>query len=404
MKKTNSEFVRAEHNKDFTVINNEIFRRKDMSMSAKYILCLALSLGENWHYSINGFTKILKEGRRVVENALKELRDFGYLDITECRDEKGYKKFIYTFYEFENGENQNSENTNNYEENESELEILEECLEELQDENLQENDVQTYKTRCWKRDARNVQQYNTINKILNNKNTRNIIKNNISRPSGSMPILKNNSNKDSLLDDCTRKNENKDLLNGAPTDSIYIENENNLQNVACTDSIHSVSALVNEKMSDINNDVARLMKEVKEAKEIAKEADKTTKKKLYGNKKGVKKLTRTYTDNEALLEVLDEYVDMFYSSFFHMSNSAWQTRLDKLSELASTDKVKIEKVKLAIKNGWKNFYEGYEYRRGGFDNTAGHNPPTAVSKLTQEEVADYETTLAVDENGDPLYF
>lgn len=65
----------------YTMMSNEHLREKEMSLKAKGLFSLMLSLPEDWNYSINGLCKICKENKSAIKSALSELKDFGYLDI-----------------------------------------------------------------------------------------------------------------------------------------------------------------------------------------------------------------------------------------------------------------------------------------------------------------------------------
>lgn len=92
--------VRVHKNKNYTVMSNYHLRETKMSLKAKGLMSVMLSLPDGWDYSISGLVKICKEGRDSVTAALNELKDFGYLSITKNQGRDG--KFVYTYniYEF----------------------------------------------------------------------------------------------------------------------------------------------------------------------------------------------------------------------------------------------------------------------------------------------------------------
>ena len=75
--------VRIYKNKNYTVMSNHHLREKKMSLKAKGLLSVMLSLPEDWDYSINGLVSICKESELAVKNALKELKEFGYLEVVK---------------------------------------------------------------------------------------------------------------------------------------------------------------------------------------------------------------------------------------------------------------------------------------------------------------------------------
>ena len=75
--------IRVEKTKDYTIMCNYHFREKDMSLKAKGLLSLMLSLPDDWDYSINGLCKICKENKTAITSTLGELRKFGYLQVVK---------------------------------------------------------------------------------------------------------------------------------------------------------------------------------------------------------------------------------------------------------------------------------------------------------------------------------
>ena len=85
---------------DYTVICNTHFKEKEMSLKAKGLLSLMLSLPDKWDYSVNGLAALSKDGKDSVMNTLSELEQFGYLKRTKLCDEKGrYAGYDYDIYE-----------------------------------------------------------------------------------------------------------------------------------------------------------------------------------------------------------------------------------------------------------------------------------------------------------------
>ena len=76
-----STVFRVEKNREFVVMSNKFLRNKEMTLKAKGLLALCLSLPEDWDYSMNGLVAICKENITAVRSALKELEDHGHLQI-----------------------------------------------------------------------------------------------------------------------------------------------------------------------------------------------------------------------------------------------------------------------------------------------------------------------------------
>ena len=81
---------RVEKNKNYTVMSNVHLRDKNLSLKAKGMLSMFLSLPDNWNYSISGLAKISKESRSSINSGLKELEAAGYLIRRQLRDQKGH--------------------------------------------------------------------------------------------------------------------------------------------------------------------------------------------------------------------------------------------------------------------------------------------------------------------------
>lgn len=91
--------IRVNNTKGFTVMSNYHFQDKEISLKAKGLLGLMLSLPSNWDYSINGLVAIVKENKAAVQTALKELEEHKYLKRTRVQDETGRFDYIYDIYE-----------------------------------------------------------------------------------------------------------------------------------------------------------------------------------------------------------------------------------------------------------------------------------------------------------------
>ncbi len=90
---------RVDKTADYTVMSNTHLREKEMSLKAKGLLSLMLSLPDNWDYSIEGLVAICKESETAIKSTLGELKKFGYLDITRTRTSAGLFDYVYTVFE-----------------------------------------------------------------------------------------------------------------------------------------------------------------------------------------------------------------------------------------------------------------------------------------------------------------
>ena len=75
-----SEIIRVERTKNFTVMSNHHFKNKKLSLKAKGLLSLMLSLPDDWNYSMKGLETLSKDGIDSVRTAMKELETQGYVE------------------------------------------------------------------------------------------------------------------------------------------------------------------------------------------------------------------------------------------------------------------------------------------------------------------------------------
>lgn len=73
--------IRTKKIKNFTVMSNDSLKERKMSNKAKGMLATMLSLPDTWEYSISGLMAISKDSRTAIKSALRELKEFGYLEI-----------------------------------------------------------------------------------------------------------------------------------------------------------------------------------------------------------------------------------------------------------------------------------------------------------------------------------
>lgn len=88
--------------KNYTVMNNEHLKDKRLSLKAKGLLSVMLSLPDTWDYSINGLVAICKESETAVKSTLNELKSYGYLVVTKKmpdETESGRIEYVYDIFE-----------------------------------------------------------------------------------------------------------------------------------------------------------------------------------------------------------------------------------------------------------------------------------------------------------------
>ena len=80
---------RIERTRDYTVMSNHHLRNEKLSLKAKGLLSMMLSLPEDWNYTTRGLAKICKEGVDAIGGALRELEAAGYIVRHKLRDRQG---------------------------------------------------------------------------------------------------------------------------------------------------------------------------------------------------------------------------------------------------------------------------------------------------------------------------
>ena len=80
---------RIERTRDYTVMSNHHLRNTNLSLKAKGLLSMMLSLPEDWNYTTRSLAKICKEGVDAIGAALRELEAAGYIVRHKLRDRQG---------------------------------------------------------------------------------------------------------------------------------------------------------------------------------------------------------------------------------------------------------------------------------------------------------------------------
>ena len=80
---------RIERTRDYTVMSNHHLRNHELSLKAKGLLSMMLSLPDDWNYTTRGLAKICKEGVDAIGGALRELETAGYIVRHQLRDRQG---------------------------------------------------------------------------------------------------------------------------------------------------------------------------------------------------------------------------------------------------------------------------------------------------------------------------
>lgn len=80
---------RVEKNRNYTIMSNVHLKDKGISLKAKGLLSVILSLPEDWNYTTRGLAAICKEGVDSIGTALRKLESAGYLSRHRLRDKNG---------------------------------------------------------------------------------------------------------------------------------------------------------------------------------------------------------------------------------------------------------------------------------------------------------------------------
>ena len=80
---------RIEKTRDYTVMSNHHLRNTNLSLKAKGLLSLMLSLPEDWDYTMKGLARICKDGIDSISAGIRELEVHGYLIRERIRNENG---------------------------------------------------------------------------------------------------------------------------------------------------------------------------------------------------------------------------------------------------------------------------------------------------------------------------
>ena len=79
---------------------NHHLKNRDLSLKAKGLLSVMLSLPEDWHFTVHGLVSICKEGRDSISGAVRELEEAGYIVRHRLRDKEGHINGLeYIIYE-----------------------------------------------------------------------------------------------------------------------------------------------------------------------------------------------------------------------------------------------------------------------------------------------------------------
>ena len=94
--------VRVNKSTDYTTMSNFHLKDRRLTLKAKGLLSVVLSLSPDWKYSIAGLASISKEKETSIKTALEELKENGYFVITKKMPNEtktGSIEYEWDFYE-----------------------------------------------------------------------------------------------------------------------------------------------------------------------------------------------------------------------------------------------------------------------------------------------------------------
>ena len=80
---------RVERTRDYTVMSNCHLKDTALSLKAKGLLSMMLSLPDEWNYNTRGLAAICKEGVDAISTAIRELEKAGYIVRRQLRGSNG---------------------------------------------------------------------------------------------------------------------------------------------------------------------------------------------------------------------------------------------------------------------------------------------------------------------------
>lgn len=389
----------ATHEKDFTILSNEILKYKDengnpVPLEALALFLRMLSLKDDWNVNIPGLAKISGCGPDKITSAMNCLIKLGYVERLEKRQGKD-GKFLPQGYRINETINKNLWNM----EPPCDFPYMDEPHVEkpYMDEPHVENPGHI--------------KYN-INKEPNNKEIKNKFQLFSEEKScldfSGLKIKKEDINIDTCnMDsgtDCSSnlmypKEKHEDAAKKRRSGKI--KNKVQQMEIEKGDSIRTIDTQgfknTMAALSEDDNCMSRLVKQMNIAKEMDKQLNKSTAKSM-SNMKVMKKHAAKVIQDVEVLNMMEDYLDTYIPKFGVMSKATFDTMWGDLQKDSNGDKtIILEALRNSIKNGYRQIYIPKS------DNKYVPNVETYTPKVDENiDASMYE--LATDENGNPLTF
>lgn len=102
--------IRVQKDYGYTVMSNHHLQHKELTLKAKGLLSVILSLPENWDYTLEGLASICKESYSTIKNTIDELKEFGYVEVIKLlpnQTKSGRIEYEYIVYEMPKAKGEN---------------------------------------------------------------------------------------------------------------------------------------------------------------------------------------------------------------------------------------------------------------------------------------------------------
>ena len=123
--------LRVEKNTNYSTMCNEHLKDMNVSLKAKGLLSIMLSLPDEWHYSVKGLKSICRESINTINGIIQELEENGYLLRNRIYCNGKISEWEYVIFE-------SKENKKLY------LENLDIKNEDIENEDIENEDVYKY--------------------------------------------------------------------------------------------------------------------------------------------------------------------------------------------------------------------------------------------------------------------
>ena len=80
---------RIEKSKNYTVMSNHHLKNSELSLRAKGLLSLMLSLPDKQDYTLPELANMNRESRDAIRSAVRELEHAGYIERRQTKDQHG---------------------------------------------------------------------------------------------------------------------------------------------------------------------------------------------------------------------------------------------------------------------------------------------------------------------------